>query len=402
VKQDHVQPIRIRRRQALAALAVPLAAAALPAIANAAPLAGPASAGGRNAGTPAFLYVNLNTASTNQVAGFARNSDGSLTPLAGSPFTVGGAGSGVGLGSQGAIQSALGGRLLLVADAGSNQISALKVQANGALTPVPGSPFGSGGNSPVSIAIRGSLVFVANQGNGGSNYTGFALNTSGALTPLAGSTFALPDGSGVGDVLVDNAGKHLVGARVATSLIDSFVIGAGGVLTPAPGYPIASQSPGPLGSTFKGSGTPRLFVSNAHAGALLGTVSAYTVAANGTLTPLPGSPYADFQTAPCWVALSPDGSYLFTANAGSGSISSYAIASSGALTFASTTSLKGAPSLGTFDLRLDPSGQFLYQLDGAANEISVLAVSGGTMTELPFSPVALPATGGAPFGLVVV
>jgi 6-phosphogluconolactonase (cycloisomerase 2 family) len=144
-----------------------------------------------------------------------------------------------------------------------------------------------------------------------------------------------------------------------------------------------------------------LYVSNAHAGALLGTISAYSVAADGTVTPLAGSPYADFQSAPCWVAISPNGSFLFTANAGSDSISSYAINADGSLSFNSTVRLNGGSGLGTFDLRLDPTGQFLYQLEGNFHQIGVLSVSGGTMTELSFSPVALPA-GGAPFGLVVI
>ena len=40
------------------------------------------------------VYVNDNTAATNTVAGFDRHADGSLTPIPGSPFAVGGAGTG--------------------------------------------------------------------------------------------------------------------------------------------------------------------------------------------------------------------------------------------------------------------------------------------------------------------
>ena len=65
-------------------------------------------------------YVNGNTATANTLAVFDRHSDGSLTPTAGSPFTIGGAGLGSGLGSQGALQSSPDGRYLLAVDAGSN------------------------------------------------------------------------------------------------------------------------------------------------------------------------------------------------------------------------------------------------------------------------------------------
>src|SRR5271165_1174983 len=59
------------------------------------------------------VYVNDNTTTSNTVAGFDRHSDGSLTPIPGSPFPAGGAGLGAGLPSQGAIQLSSDGRYLL-------------------------------------------------------------------------------------------------------------------------------------------------------------------------------------------------------------------------------------------------------------------------------------------------
>ena len=59
----------------------------------------------------------------------------------------------------------------------------------------------SGGVLPVSVAIPDDLVYVANSGNGGSNYAGFRLGPDGRLEPIAGSAVALPDGSQPGDVL---------------------------------------------------------------------------------------------------------------------------------------------------------------------------------------------------------
>src|SRR5207302_7725314 len=65
---------------------------------------GPARASGGPAAV-GHLYVNDNTAGTNTVAAFDRHADGTLTPLPGSPFAVGGAGTGTGIGSQGALQA---------------------------------------------------------------------------------------------------------------------------------------------------------------------------------------------------------------------------------------------------------------------------------------------------------
>ena len=61
----------------------------------------------------------------------------------------------------------------------------LRIKPHGQLQPVEGSPVASGGIEPVSIAVHGGLVYVANAGTGGSNYTGFTLNPGGHLRPIS-------------------------------------------------------------------------------------------------------------------------------------------------------------------------------------------------------------------------
>ena len=360
------------------------------------PGAGTASAA---TGVVGHLYVNDNTAGTNTIAAFDRHADGTLTPLHGSPFAAGGAGTGTGIGSQGALQVTSDGNYLLAVDAGSNQISVLRINSDGELRPVGGGPVSSGGLEPVSIAVHDDLVYVANAGDGGSNYTGFTLNPGGHLRPLAGSTVSLPDGSSPGDVLFNGDGTRLVGARVGTSLIDSFVVGPDGLLTPAPASPFAAQGPGPFGSEFRPTNGTQLFVSNAHGGTNNGTVSAFGDASDGTLTSIGSSPFPDLQTAPCWVEISHDGQFLFTVNTASNSISRYAIAADGSLSLLGSTSL-GSTSLGAEDARLGPDGDTLWVVDTGAKAVSAFAVSGGDLTQLPSSPTSLPA-GSAPFGIVV-
>jgi 6-phosphogluconolactonase len=140
-----------------------------------------------------------------------------------------------------------------------------------------------------------------------------------------------------------------------------------------------------------------LFVSNAHNGAGLGTVSAYRDSLFGQLTPIGSSPLADGQTAPCWGKISHDGRYLFTVNTGSGNISSYAISPDGSLTVIGSTPIRGGGA--DIDAQLSPDGRYLL-VDGSGNHIlSVFAVNGGTLTEVPSSPTPLPA-GGPPDGIV--
>ncbi len=109
------------------------------------------------------VYVNDNTAGTNTIGGFDQHADGSLTPLPGSPFSAGGAGTGTIVGSQGSLQVTSDGTYLLAADAGSNEISVLQVGADGSLSPVAGSLVSSGGVEPISIAVHGNLVAAGSE-----------------------------------------------------------------------------------------------------------------------------------------------------------------------------------------------------------------------------------------------
>jgi 6-phosphogluconolactonase (cycloisomerase 2 family) len=344
-------------------------------------------------------YVNDNAAGPNTVAGFDRRADGSLTAMPGSPFPAGGAGLGSGLGSQGAIQLSPDGRFLLAVDAGSNQISVLRLDHRGRPEPV-GEPVPSGGVRPVSIAInRFGLVYVANVGNGGSNYTGFRLTPAGRLIAVPRSTVPVPEGSGVGDVLFNATGDRLVGTRDNPSLIDSFTVRLDGTLQAAPGSPFPGQGLGQIGAEFRPTNPSQLFVSNAHNGPGLGTVSAFQVGRDGVLTAIGASPVPDGQTAPCWVEISHDGRYLFVVNTGSANLSRYGIGRDGSLTLIGTTAFTNGT--GAVDARLSPDGRFLFVTGGRGLVVSGFAVHGGDVTELASSPTPLPG-GTSPTGIVVM
>jgi DNA-binding beta-propeller fold protein YncE len=364
-------------------------------------LFGGAAVAGASTASPVvgYTYVNDNTATANTIAGFDRHADGSLTPIPGSPFTIGGAGLGAGLGSQGAIQVTRDGRYLLAVDAGSNQISVLRVSAGGVPVQV-GQPVSSGGVEPVSVAISSyGLVYVANSDAGGSggNFTGFRLGFGGTLRPVPGSTVAAPAGSGPADVLFNTTGTRLVGTLVDTSQIDSFVVLPNGRLFAAPGSPFTAQGLGQIGAEFRPTNPSQLFVTNAHNGAGLGTVSAFRDGFLGQLTSIGSSPYADFQTAPCWVEISHDGRYLFAVNTASANISSYSINPDGSLVLIGSFAIKDGGA--DIDARLSPDGKYLL-VDGAGHDfVSVFAVNGGNLTELPSSPTPLPA-GASSSGIV--
>jgi 6-phosphogluconolactonase (cycloisomerase 2 family) len=356
------------------------------------------------------VYVNDNTAPVNTVAGWDRHADGSLTPIAGSPFVVGGSGAGHADTSQGSLQLSADGHYLLAVDAGSDQIAVSRIQPDGGLRPAAGSPVASGGVDPVSITVHRNLVYVANAGPGSTagdtNYTGFELNAGGHLTPIPGSTFVLPNDSQPGQVLFNGPGTKLAGTRIATSQIDSFTVSQDGRLTAAPGSPYDAQafSPpqgfGQFGSEFSPTAPDQLFVSDAHTAAggaaFPGLVSSFTDAADGSLRPV-GAPVADDGGAACWIEISHDGRFLFVVNTASSTVSSYSIDSGGGLTFLQSTGA-GQLGAGAEDASLSPDGSTLWVVQAGADAVTGFTVNGGTLT--PLSSVAGPA-GATPSGIVV-
>jgi 6-phosphogluconolactonase (cycloisomerase 2 family) len=356
------------------------------------------------------VYVNDNTAPVNSVAGFDRHADGSLTAIPGSPFAVGGSGTGHPDASQGSLQLSADGRYLLAVDAGSNQISVLRINHDGSLTAAKGSPVASGGVAPVSIGVHHDLVYVANAGPGSNvgdtNYTGFKLDAGGRLKPIPDSTYVLPNDSKPGQILFNRDGNRVAGTRIATSFIDSFTVGRGGRLVPASGSPYDAQafSPaqgwGQLGSEFSPTHPNQLFVSDAHTalggGAFPGLVSSFIDGPGGALTPL-GAPVANDGTASCWVEISHDGKFLFVVNTGSASISSYSIGKGGTLTFLQSTG-PGEIGAGAEDARLSPDGSTLWVVESGGDSVTGFTVHGGTLK--PLTDAIGPA-GATPSGIVV-
>lgn len=352
------------------------------------------------------VYINQNTAMANTIGVFDRHADGSITASPDGPVTDGGVGTGTQIGSQGALQISADGKYLLAVDPGSNQISTLSIADDGSLSQIMGGTVDSGGKTPVSITIHDDLVYVANAGDGrtGAGYTGFTLGDDGVLTPIADSTIELGATDAPGEVLFNADGTQLVGIEVGPdagpSQIDSFLVGEDGILTPAEGSPVIPQAVGPFGSTFSPTNPDTLYVTNAHAGMEMGSVSAYTVSTDGAFTPIGDSPFTNGQTGTCWIEISADGKYVYAVNTGTPSISSYEVAADGSLMLLGNTMFKEGDGLRPFDAQLSPDGAFLYVVDAGAAKISAFAVDGGTLTELDNSPVAA-GDGAAPFGIVV-
>jgi 6-phosphogluconolactonase len=160
-----------------------------------------------SAASGSYAYTLNNDGEQNGVVVLARNDDGSLTETAGSPVATGGRGLVVPPGgdfdAQGSVR--VHGRYLLAVNPGSNSVAVLAIDGEH-LTPVAGSPFASGGVTPLSVTAHGDLVYVANQAvpfmnpDVKPNITGFRMGADGGLTPIPGSTVEFPAGQGPAQV----------------------------------------------------------------------------------------------------------------------------------------------------------------------------------------------------------
>jgi 6-phosphogluconolactonase len=299
------------------------------------------------------IYTMDNSASGNHVLSFQREQNGNLAN-AGSVAT-GGTGSGAGLSSQGSIALSRDGRWLFVCNVGSSEISVLNASEN-ALTLSDKVP--SGGRMPVSLALRHNLLYVLNAGGGAGdvdNITAFVF-ANGKLLALPDSTRALSaSNTGPAQVSFTRDGDTLIVTERQTGLIDTFAIDDDGLA----GMHKTFQSVGATPFGFDVGREGRLFVSEAQNS----TASSYAVSKDGELEVISGA-VPTKQAAACWLITSHDGRFIYTANAGSGSISGFSVSHDGSLQPISSDGRTGVIGDGSHpvDMTQSRDGRFLYNL----------------------------------------
>jgi 6-phosphogluconolactonase len=311
------------------------------------------------------VYALTNAIGDNAVAVWNRSSDGSLTP-AGS-YPTGGAGTAAGLGSQGALVLSQDHQWLFAVNAGSNDISSFRVDRDG-LTLV--NHVASGGVRPTSLTVSGDLLYVLNAGGDG-NISGFTVGNDGTPAPLADSTRALSgNATSPAQVQFSPDGSLLLVAERATQIIDAYQVGADGRAS----GPVINHSSGAVPFGFAFGMRDQVFFSEAGGGQNgLSAASSYRVDANGNLTVVSGSA-PTYQGAACWLVVTSDGRYAYTANAASNSISGFAIGIDGSLSLITPDGRTGTTGAGATDMALSVSSQFLYVRNSRAGTISGFAL----------------------------
>jgi 6-phosphogluconolactonase (cycloisomerase 2 family) len=191
------------------------------------------------------LYV-ANQGSHDVSAYIINRTSGILTQVPGSPFPL------VGTGARLAVHPS--GKFVYVTSTdgkgGNFGINAFAVQSNGSLTPVSGTPFGIAElYAPAAIAVTGKYLYVSARISAPQNgaIAAFVIDQiSGALTPVPGSPFLTPLDPGCTvpchdiptDLGADSKGLYLYASLPGSDAVAGYTIDQNtGVITDLPGSP---------------------------------------------------------------------------------------------------------------------------------------------------------------------
>jgi 6-phosphogluconolactonase (cycloisomerase 2 family) len=334
-----------------------------------------ATEGGDDSGA---VFAMTNGVDKNEIIAFRRNGDGTLQETR--RFATDGRGSGGAvdpLGSQGSLVLSGDGSQLFAVNAGSGEISVFRVE--GDLLSLEDKVI-SGGSEPVAVTQHGNLVYVVNAGGNG-NVVGFRWQ-NGQLTEILNSTrFLSGSNSAPGSIAFSPDGKFVAVSEKQTSKLDVFSVQGDGTLSPA--VVTLSAGPGEFAISFTPNGTALVSETGPAGGVDASALSSYALLPSGSLSPI-STNVPTLGAATCWQVTTPDGRFVYTANAGTATISGFSIGANGSLTPLPGTIQGTNPSgAANIDITISSNGKFLYTLNTGNGTIGMFAIhKDGTLANL--------------------
>jgi len=304
--------------------------------------------------TAGAVFAMTNRAANNQVVAFRRAADGTLTEA--KAYSTGGNGIGVDFDTQGGLTLHADHRYLYACNPGSDDVTVFAV--NGVrLTQIQKV---AAGDQPLSITFSGRLAYVLDGSVAGNGVTGFTVGADGKLSPIPDSFRDLSSPIAVpGEVLFSPDGRNVIVTGKVGSIIDVFNVRSDGRLS----KPEQNASFGlrPFAAAFRNDGHLLVLESGLPTPNNAGVSSYDLLRPGGTLEVITGSE-KNGQTDGCWIVITNDQAYAYTANFVSGTISSYSLDSDGTVTLINgSAAFSGLTSQPT-DLAFDTDSRYLYNL----------------------------------------
>lgn len=348
-----------------------------------------ASVGPAFAVDPGAVYAMTNAADGNEILIFDRGADGMLSFR--DSVSTDGYGSGGdppiepvdALGAQSPLILSHDRRWLIAVNAGSDEISVFRVMNNHLMLV---NKVSSGGLFPVSLSLHKQILYVLNSGGDG-NITGFKLGNNGHLTPISGSTRALNAGGSnppfflvsPAQVGFDQSGNFLVVTIKGTNKILVYSMNDEGVPSAAPMIN-ASHGSTPFGFVFDNHN--HLIVVEPFGESAVGTpnasaVTSYDINLDATLSLISAS-VPDFQTATCWIALTPNGKFAYVTNNASNTVSGFGVDGIGKLNLLTADGVSALTGMSPVDIAITDNGRFAYAVNAGGGTISMFVIDPGS------------------------
>jgi len=356
-----------------------------------------------------YVDTNIGTTpNANTVAAYSNDGAGNLTALAGSPYLTGGTGvAGTAANTSGAYDADQeiivnpSGTLLFAVNGHSNTVASFTINSDGTLTAVAGSPFSAGGRDPASLGLFSnffpgdvSLLTVVDKDadpkqtalKGVPRYNNYKVSSSGVITPLYGTAILLPAGTNPSQALSDPTNKleFTDEFKAGPGTITARMVAKGGKMV------TVSSVASPDGKVLLGEVLhPTQNIIYVTMPATNG-LAVLTFDTTGNLT-LAGTVATAGNTI-CWLAINQAGTVLYTGNNGDGTVSVFDLTNPTSPVEIQLFQLSGtAPH--TYNVGVDPTQQFLYALTGANLHVLTINPTDGTLSEVA-PVVALPMPAG--------
>jgi len=258
-------------------------------------------------------------------------------------------------------------------------------QTTGALQRTTGSPVSTGGSSPDSMVTDPAKKFLLVANSASASTSVFSVNSAtAALTPVTGSPFSTPPNAV--RMVMDPGGKFVYTLSSTPAQIQGYSFNSTtGALTALSGFPVSLNTTGETGLAISPNGT-LLYTSNSSTNVITG----FAIAASGALTRL-STTISPLQGSPFYLTFDTSGNFLFAINIGGnvgvGSVSVLSVSSLGAL-----TEVSGSPfATGTTSVSAVFSQGFLYVVNQTSNTVSAFSINGtsGQLTALKGSPFSV-------------
>jgi 6-phosphogluconolactonase (cycloisomerase 2 family) len=280
-----------------------------------------------------------------------------------------------------ALASGASATYVYVSNSGSGTISVYSTNSNGTLSPISCADCAPG-RSPNNIAITPNAQYLYMTDITNNVVRPYRINADGTLTQIACTGSNCATGSGPYYDTVSPDGRFLYVTNNNDNTISVYAIGAAGSLTAVPCSGCHTGTyPEEIALTPDGK---FLYEPNYGTGTSASTVSIFSVASDGTLTPVPCTTACATGNGPEADAITPDGKYLYVANLAGTTVSAYTISATGTLTPVSCSGCTTGSGPGS--LAVGPRGDHLYSSNGGDSMISPFTINAdGSLT-----PIACP------------